>query len=521
MQSDELLAAVRCAGFEPDPTLKRRIEEAIARTPDDAELGRLYVAKAIALQGQGDASASANASCQAVRHLVAADESEMAAFASAMAAVFLDQIDELPRAIEFAVDAMVLLGEMHVNHVEAVRASLALASFFTRLSSFEIAIELGRRAYDGAQLLTGIPIDSVAYTVGYIAAEGGYVAVDELTRDRRIADARRAARWLIECGSSAVSRLMLGPGLLAEAEHALGAHVDRAELDQAAVHYPDAAADLVAWHRLVRGTNARRLGDDAAALEMLDLAIPGLIDSADHHCLIRALHERADAKAGLGDLAGAYADATRVAGLVRDLQIDQVGQLAQEVARRAELEVASSALRQTAERLTLGINQDPMTGVRSRRWLEEHLSQLESRGGHGSILMFDIDWFKAVNDTFGHTIGDRALERFARLLSTAGDPRYEVARFGGEEFVMIVAVDDRSVGSELGEQIRLTVAAHDWASIVPDLALTTSVGAAFGSLSDARKLLVRADEALLEAKRRGRNAIVVSPPFYEGAATLF
>jgi diguanylate cyclase (GGDEF)-like protein len=521
VQSDELLAAARCAGFEPDPTLERRIDEAIASTPDDAELGRLYVAKAIALQGHGNATASANASCLAVRHLVASDDSEMAAFASALAAVFLDQIDELPRAIEFAVDAMVLLGEMHVNHIEAVRASLALACFFTRLSSFEIAIELGRRAYDGAHVLTGLPIDSIAYTVGYIAAEGGHVAVDDHTRDRRLADARRAARWLIDCGTGPVSRQMLGPGLLGEIAHALGDSVDQVELDRGAAHYAGTAPDLVAWHHLVRGTNARLLGDDAYALELLDLAIPGLTESADHHCLIRALHERAETKAVLGDLAGAYADAHHVAGLVRDLQIDQVGQLAQEVARRAELEVASTALRQTAERLTLGINQDPMTGARSRRWLEEHLAELEARGGHGSILMFDIDWFKAVNDTFGHTIGDHALERFARLLSTAGDPRYEVARFGGEEFVMIVDVDDRSVGSALAEQIRLTVAAHDWESVVADLALTTSVGAAFGSFSDVRKLLIRADEALLEAKRRGRNTIVVSPPFFAGAATLF
>ncbi len=181
--------------------------------------------------------------------------------------------------------------------------------------------------------------------------------------------------------------------------------------------------------------------------------------------------------------------------------------------RRAELERSTSALRTRSEQLTADLDHDVVTGCRSRRWLESRLSSLASAGGSGSMLMFDIDRFKLINDTYGHAIGDDVLARFGLLLVAATTNEHQVARYGGEEFLVIATCCGSEAGAALAERIRLDIAAHDWGSIAPGLELTTSVGIATGRLADGRNLLISADEALLEAKRLGRNRSVSSPSF--------
>lgn len=511
--SDELLAAARQAGFEPDPSIARRIDHALASTDDRAELGRLHVAKAIALQGCGDASASAAASCLAVPHLLAGGLLPTAAFSSAMAAVFLDQVDDLARAIEYAVDAMVMLDEIEFDSLETVRASLALSGFFLRMSSFDTAVETGRRAFAGARQIDGVPIDSVAYSFGYMCAEAAHVATDKIRKQIYLVDAAGAEAWLRANGLNPVSTEMLAGGIRGEIAAARGETIEQDELDGAAGLYEQAAPDLVAWHLLVRATNARRLGDSRSALELLELAVPGLEASADNHCLVRAIDERGKAKADLGDLEGAYADSRHLATLVRTWQIAQVGWLSSQVTRRAELERTASVLREQAEQLTADLDHDVTTGCRSRRWLESHLLHLEDSDIDGAVLMIDIDRFKGVNDTYGHSVGDEVLARFGGLIAAATGTDHEVARFGGEEFLVVAHGQDCKTAEALAERIRLDIAAHDWASIAPGIALTTSVGLACGRLARARHLLVSADEALLEAKRLGRNRTVGGPAF--------
>lgn len=512
--SDELLTAARRAGFEPDPSIPSRIDIALAATDDRAELGRLHVAKALSLQGCGDASASAAASCLAVPHLLAGGLTATAAFSAAMAAVFLDQVGDLARAVEYAVDAMVILDEVHLDDNETVRAALALSGFFMRMSSFDSAVENGRRAFVGAQQLNDVPLDSVAYSFGYVCAEAAHVTSDQTRKQVYLSDAIGAARWLRHHGTSQVSSHMLAGGLVGEIAIARGCMVPQRDLDAATRLYDDAAPDLVAWHCLVRAMNARRHGDDRTALDLLELAVPGLEASADNHCLVRAISERAEARAALGDLSGAYTDAQHLASLVRSWQVDQVGWLAGQVTRRAELERTTSVLQNQAEQLTADLDQDVTTGCRSRRWLERRLGQLEQADGVGAVLMFDIDRFKVVNDTYGHNIGDAVLARFGSLIAAATTAGHEVARFGGEEFVVIATGHDADAGESLAERIRLDIAAHSWESIAPGIGLTTSVGLAVGRLADARRLLISADEALLEAKRLGRNRTVSSPSFF-------
>ena len=91
------------------------------------------------------------------------------------------------------------------------------------------------------------------------------------------------------------------------------------------------------------------------------------------------------------------------------------------------------------------------------------------------MLMCDIDRFKDVNDTYGHHVGDDTLSRFDTLLLEATE-NAGIARFGGEEFVIILEEDDAATGLAVAERIRAAVERNDWDDIVPGLQLTISCG---------------------------------------------
>lgn len=506
---DELAAAVRQAAFSADDHLISRIDHALSLAEQPGDVGRLLVVKSLALQGRGDPAGVAELVRRAVPLLSAAGAHAHAAFAATTTAVFLDQAGDAQTAVEYAVAALVLLEGLELDELDGVRASLALSGWYLRRCAFDLAVDLGRRAFEGALRIEGIPIDAVAFTTGYVAAEAGHLAADAVTRDARLDHARAAAAWLREHGKDEISRRMLCSGLEAEVALAIGAPVDREQLDDAVALYDAAIADFVAWHRLVRGLAAARSGDAVLAIELLTEAEPGLRASGDDHCLVRALRTRAEVRAGIGDHAGAYADASALAACTRRWQLDHVGALAGQLARRAELERSSSALLSAAERLAADVDTDPLTGVRSRRWLERELDEIERRGGRGSIVMLDIDRFKLVNDTHGHHVGDRVLARVGAVLTEPAGPDCEVARFGGEEFAVVVGSPDAAHALAYAERVRAGVRAERWVGLDGELALTVSAGVATGDLSEVRLLVQRADAALLEAKRAGRDRVIV------------
>jgi len=507
----DLLELVRNSGLSGATDSVERIDLAIEQTRDDVELGTLYVARAIALQCHGSAAASAAAARNALPHLIAAGAMSTAAYAASMAAVFLDQSGEHSAAIDHAVDALVMLGEngpasQPADH-DAVRAALGLSGFFMRISAFTLAVDAADRAFQGARLIDGVPIDALAYSAGYVAAEGAHAADDEATRTRCVEQVTSTVDWLRAHGIDDVSRTILANGLSAEVRHAQGRTSCDLGLDDASALYEHAAPDFVAWHQFVRGASAQARGDAATAIVRYDEALPGLEASSDNHCIVRALRGRARARADVGDFEGAYTDSTDLADRIRGWQIAEVGRLANQLARRADLERSATELRRTAARLSEDIDSDATTGVNSRRWLERRLDELADTDRSGSALMCDIDRFKSVNDSYGHHVGDDVLLEFGSLLRhVAGDA--DIARFGGEEFVVVLDDDDPSTGPAVAERLRVEVESHDWSHIAPGLHLTISCGVAYGQLRHVRSLLVVADSALLDAKHRGRNLVM-------------
>lgn len=510
--SAALTAAARAAGMELDRGLVERINHAIGRADTDAELGRLYVALALALQSAGQPADPALAARRAVPFLVASDNLGTAALASAMAASWAVQLDQLAEAVDLAVDAVVMLHHAEDDPVDAVRAHLALAGFFQRLSAFELSVTYGRRAFDGALLLpSGVRIDSVAYSYGYVCAEGAHTTSDQTSRTELAAEANRAADWLSANGGE-VSRTLLAEGLRGEVAHITGACADTAALDAGAQHYGRTSPDIAAWHRLVRACALKRRGELVQALELFDEAIPVLASTREDHCLVRALTERSAVRESLGDLAGALSDARRLAGLARSWQVEQVGRLSSQILACADLQGVLEGLREESALLLHDVEHDVTTGVRSRLWWERRKAALASRGGPIALAVLDLDRFKEVNDQLGHQVGDEVLAVIGGLLTAALPAGAEAARLGGDEFVVVLDLpaDVPDGGPDvvaLAERIRLAVSDHAWGQVYERLAVTASVGTAVGDAQAVEKVLDAADRRLLSAKRHGRNRV--------------
>ena len=126
-----------------------------------------------------------------------------------------------------------------------------------------------------------------------------------------------------------------------------------------------------------------------------------------------------------------------------------------------------------------------------------------------SVAVLDLDRFKAVNDRFGHQVGDRVLQRAAEILHRNVREADVVARAGGEEFVVVMPHTDAEAAATCAERLRRAIAAGAWASIAPGLAITTSIGLVTTTTVDGTvDAVVRlADRRLYAAKSAGRNRV--------------
>ncbi|NUB16149.1 PleD family two-component system response regulator [Azospirillum brasilense] len=163
---------------------------------------------------------------------------------------------------------------------------------------------------------------------------------------------------------------------------------------------------------------------------------------------------------------------------------------------------------------------DSLTGVFNRRYINAHLPRLLERAidNHKpvAILLFDIDHFKVVNDSYGHIVGDEVLKEVSSRASRNLRTFDLVARLGGEEFVVILPDTDADAALTVAERLRTRIAdtLFKVSADVGEIPVTVSIGVAVGGrLGDtAEGLIRRADEALYEAKRAGRNCTVADPP---------
>jgi two-component system, cell cycle response regulator len=159
---------------------------------------------------------------------------------------------------------------------------------------------------------------------------------------------------------------------------------------------------------------------------------------------------------------------------------------------------------------------DGLTGLLNRRAISERLQlELERSLREGSSLavgMLDIDHFKRVNDEHGHSAGDVVLVEVARRMEAALRSYDSLGRFGGEEFLVVVPGAEGEELAEVLERLRTSAAAEPFAVGEHRLAITVSIGGAVRAGGSADSLIARADDALYDAKARGRDRVVVAPP---------
>jgi diguanylate cyclase (GGDEF)-like protein len=183
--------------------------------------------------------------------------------------------------------------------------------------------------------------------------------------------------------------------------------------------------------------------------------------------------------------------------------------------RRQELEALNDQLVRIART-------DALTGVENRRRLEERLEEMldsSLRSGQPfSIMMCDLDRFKAVNDTYGHQAGDAVLAQVAQLLRLKVRANDRVGRYGGEEFLVIFAGATISSVLTPAERLRRAVEAYPFDAAGTMIHRTMSCGVASWpdpDTRDVRGLVRAADDALYQAKNNGRNCVVI----WKGAKT--
>ncbi len=158
---------------------------------------------------------------------------------------------------------------------------------------------------------------------------------------------------------------------------------------------------------------------------------------------------------------------------------------------------------------------DSLTGLYNRRYLESHLGHLIehfiNRGKDLTILAIDVDFFKPVNDTYGHDAGDKVLQELAVRIKETTRSVDLCCRTGGEEFVLVLPGTDAVAADKIAERLRKSVASKSFKigpqQLVP---ITISIGlAGLGDSADTlESLMKRADSALYQAKREGRNRVV-------------
>jgi diguanylate cyclase (GGDEF)-like protein len=182
---------------------------------------------------------------------------------------------------------------------------------------------------------------------------------------------------------------------------------------------------------------------------------------------------------GTGTMEGRFADTAAIAA-----------DAAREHARRAF----------TLEQLAF---RDPVTDLWSRRAFDDRFEELLTDGGGGplALLMADVDRFKSVNDGHGHEVGDRTLAGVGRLISEAARPEDFVARYGGDEFAVLMPGADLGEAAATADRIRVAVEQGT------DPAVTVSIGVGAADRLDRRHATLEVDRALQAAKQTGRNRV--------------
>ncbi|AGZ41074.1 GGDEF domain-containing protein [Actinoplanes friuliensis] len=411
-------------------------------------------------------------------------------------------------SLEHALSAVELLDDDEPHGLRIIHL-IRLANSLAEAGSTEAARDRYRQAERIAvgigdltrQLLV---LNNLAYT----EHEAGNVDIAWSAVERMRAVARAIGREFLIVERDTIANIQVSLGRYAEAEETLRDVYDSP---------PWFEAHDVAEASLTLAAAQRRLG----ALDRAQASLDHCRSLCDEHQLagvrVRGLAEQAELYAAAGDHLAAFEEYKRFHAATEELRSTQLEARAR--SRQAMFETAEA--RRDAEHYREQARRDPLTGLYNRRFIDERLPQAMAEalaaGTPLTVALIDLDFFKRINDTLSHDVGDRVLVAVAVLLSARQDslaPDGFAARMGGEEFLVVLPGVSAADAPERLETIRHDVASYRWAPTTGELPVTVSIGAvsvrAEGDQSQAA-LLAEADRRLYAAKDTGRNRVVARP----------
>jgi len=265
--------------------------------------------------------------------------------------------------------------------------------------------------------------------------------------------------------------------------------------------------------------------DEATSMMEAQLADPDIADEpkllAKLHRSLYEMHKSSGRfEQALGQFEKLHAVLLRTtvqtAGLQSQMLINTIEmEHARHELERSQLEASMARVR--AEELDAQAHTDPLTRLSNRRALDRELPWMVGLAQSGvqplCAAMIDFDHFKWVNDRFGHGTGDEVLTIMASMLRTIIRGTDLAVRVGGEEFLLVFADTGLEAASRACERLLALVRGYSWESLAPGLACTISIGvASLASDESVSSWLGRADAALYEAKRAGRDQLATSAP---------
>ncbi|MGN0634437.1 MAG: GGDEF domain-containing protein [Oscillospiraceae bacterium] len=178
--------------------------------------------------------------------------------------------------------------------------------------------------------------------------------------------------------------------------------------------------------------------------------------------------------------------------------------------RFRNMELNQELAKQNAE-LQKAASLDSLTGLFNRRAMTEFIGQINTTKSPYCAIILDIDFFKNVNDTYGHSAGDMVLIRISEILKNTLPPEAFICRWGGEELLFLLPTIDKNAGAQVAEKVRTTIESENFIWENEPFTVTATFGVSFsdGTISPDDTIR-KADDRLYLGKRSGRNTVVTS-----------
>jgi two-component system cell cycle response regulator len=347
------------------------------------------------------------------------------------------------------------------------------------------------------------PVDDIALITRVRSLARLKVLADELmmrastTQDFRM-EAGGSGLWA-ECSAQGQILLVEDHSRSAQriTEGLIDSHKIKVEADpqSALLRLAEDSYDLLIVSLSLAGADGLRLCSQVRSLDRTrHLPIIMLVDPGDNARLLRGLDM------GVNDY------------VVRPLDRNELlARIKTQIKRKRHADLLRAKLDQGMEHAIT----DPLTGLHNRRYMESHLGTLVTQATESgqtlSILVADIDYFKKVNDTYGHDAGDNVLREFATRLRRNTRGIDLACRLGGEEFVIIMPDTELPRALQVAERLRACIASEPF-QVNAEIALEVTASVGVSTLErredTPETLFKRADTALYSAKRRGRNQVV-------------